>query len=147
MFTAWMNPRKWSARLPDELETNIFQLPLSEGLAQQLPFQACFDTVVATFPSEYIFDPCTIKEIYRVLVPGGKMVILLTALPGNQNLLTKVHDWVSQLAYHGKSSVEKRLEEIIQIYRMEGFRIRKTYLEGKSVTLLLLVGEKSIEGN
>lgn len=120
---------------------------LVRGLAQQLPFQTYFDSVVTTFPSEYIFNLITIKEIYRVLVPGGKLVILLTAMPGNQNLLTKLYDRVSHLAYRGKSPAENRLEEIIQIYRMEGFRIRKIYLERKIVTLLLLVGEKSIEGN
>jgi len=120
---------------------------LVRGLAQQLPFQTYFDCVVTTFPSEYIFNPITIKEIYRVLVPGGKLVMLLTAMPGNQNLLTKLYERAFQLAYRGKSPVENRLEEIIQIYRMEGFRIRKTYLERKFVTLLLLIGEKSIEGN
>lgn len=129
------------------IRNNHLSANLVRGLAQHLPFRTNFDCVVATFPSEYIFNPGTIKEIYRVLVPGGKLVILLTALPGNQNLLIKVYDRISQLAYRGKSPVENRLEEIIQIYRMEGFRIRKTYLERKIVTLLLLIGEKSIEGN
>jgi ubiquinone/menaquinone biosynthesis C-methylase UbiE len=120
---------------------------LARGLAQQLPFRISFDCVVATFPSEYIFTPGTIKEIYRVLVPGGKLVILLTAMPGYQNPLTKIFDRVSQLAYHGKSPVETRLAEVIQTYKKEGFRIRKTILERKSVNLLLLIGEKSIDGN
>jgi ubiquinone/menaquinone biosynthesis C-methylase UbiE len=125
------------------------QLPVTliRGLAQQLPFQTYFDSVIATFPSEYIFNPGTVKEIYRVLVPGGKLVILLTAMPGNQNPLTKIFDRVSLLRYHSKSPVETRLNEFIQTYEKEGFRIRKTYLERKIVTLLLLVGEKPIEGN
>jgi len=84
---------------------NHLSATLVRGLAQQLPFQTNFDCVIATFPSEYIFNPSTIKEIYRVLVPGGKLVIHLTAMPGNQNLLTKVYDRISQLAYRGKSPV------------------------------------------
>jgi ubiquinone/menaquinone biosynthesis C-methylase UbiE len=124
-----------------------FPVTLVRGLAQQLPFQTYFDSVIATFPSEYIFNPGTIKEIYRVLVPGGKLVILLAAMPGNQNPLPKIFDRIAQFVYHGKSPMENRLNEIIQTYEKEGFLIRKTYLKRKIVTLLLLVGEKSIGGN
>ena len=47
------------------------------GLAQHLPFSnASFDTVVSTFPSEYIYDPDTVAEVERVLRPGGECGIL-----------------------------------------------------------------------
>jgi ubiquinone/menaquinone biosynthesis C-methylase UbiE len=50
---------------------------LANGLAQQMPFPtAAFDTVVATFPAEYILDPATHAEIRRVLAPGGRLVIV-----------------------------------------------------------------------
>lgn len=50
---------------------------LSVGYAQFLPFTVeCFDTVVATFPAEFIFDPRTLIEIRRVLVPSGRLIIL-----------------------------------------------------------------------
>ena len=49
-----------------------------QGSAQALPFgDASFDTVVSTFPSEYIFDPDTIAEIARVLRPGGRLIVVL----------------------------------------------------------------------
>ncbi|GAB4192560.1 MAG: hypothetical protein OHK0022_06770 [Roseiflexaceae bacterium] len=48
--------------------------------ARALPFPpACFDTLVATFPSEYIVDPATLAEVRRVLAPGGRLVIILAA--------------------------------------------------------------------
>ncbi|GHO88737.1 class I SAM-dependent methyltransferase [Dictyobacter formicarum] len=48
-----------------------------QGSAQKLPFSAnSFDTVVSTFPSEYIYDPDTISEIERVLRPGGRLIIV-----------------------------------------------------------------------
>ncbi|GCE11227.1 class I SAM-dependent methyltransferase [Tengunoibacter tsumagoiensis] len=48
-----------------------------QGSAQQLPFSdQTFDTVVSTFPSEYIYDPATIAEIERVLRPGGRVIII-----------------------------------------------------------------------
>jgi SAM-dependent methyltransferase len=48
-----------------------------QASAQHLPFaDASFDTVVSTFPSEYIYDPLTIAEVERVLRPGGRLVIV-----------------------------------------------------------------------
>jgi len=48
-----------------------------QGSAQHLPFNAnSFDTVVSTFPSEYIYDPDTIAEVDRVLRPGGRLIVI-----------------------------------------------------------------------
>ena len=48
-----------------------------QGSAQRLPFSAAsFDTVVSTFPSEYIYDPDTIAEVERVLRPGGRLIVI-----------------------------------------------------------------------
>lgn len=47
------------------------------GSAQSLPFpNGSFDTVVSTFPSEYIYDPATIQEISRVLRGGGRLIVI-----------------------------------------------------------------------
>lgn len=47
------------------------------GSAQQLPFSdAAFDTVVSTFPSEYIYDAKTISEVARILRPGGRLIVI-----------------------------------------------------------------------
>jgi SAM-dependent methyltransferase len=48
-----------------------------QGSAQHLPFSnAAFDTVVSTFPSEYVYDPDTIAEVERVLRPGGRLIVV-----------------------------------------------------------------------
>jgi len=48
-----------------------------QGSAQHLPFSnESFDTVVSTFPSEYIYDPDTIAEVDRVLRPGGRFIVV-----------------------------------------------------------------------
>ena len=53
-------------------ETQIIQ-----GSAQHLPFaDEMFDTIVSTFPSEYIYDPTTISEVKRVLRPGGRIIVI-----------------------------------------------------------------------
>jgi ubiquinone/menaquinone biosynthesis C-methylase UbiE len=48
-----------------------------QARAQALPFAAeAFRGILATFPSEYIFDPRTVAEAFRVLQPGGTWVIV-----------------------------------------------------------------------
>ena len=48
-----------------------------QGSAQSLPFGAdSFDTVISTFPSEYIYDPDTLSEIARVLRSQGRVIIV-----------------------------------------------------------------------
>ena len=53
------------------------QNSIIQGSAQHLPFSdASFDTVVSTFPSEYIYDLDTIAEIERVLRPNGRLIVI-----------------------------------------------------------------------
>ncbi len=53
---------------------------LTRANAQRLPFPSrVFTTIVATFPSEFIFDPRTAAEISRTLTADGKLVVLLSA--------------------------------------------------------------------
>ena len=53
---------------------------LVRAFAQALPFpSSSFDSLVATFPSEFIVDPATLAEARRVLRPGGRLVIVLAA--------------------------------------------------------------------
>lgn len=48
-----------------------------QGSAQHVPFSdGSFDTIVSTFPSEYIYDSDTIAEVERVLRPGGRLIVI-----------------------------------------------------------------------
>jgi SAM-dependent methyltransferase len=48
-----------------------------QGEAQHLPFSdGSFDTVVSTFPSDYIYNQDTIAEVARVLRPSGRMIVI-----------------------------------------------------------------------
>jgi ubiquinone/menaquinone biosynthesis C-methylase UbiE len=48
-----------------------------QGSAQHLPFSnTSFDTIVSTFPSEYIYDPDSISEVERVLRHGGRLIVI-----------------------------------------------------------------------
>ncbi len=50
---------------------------LVRGRAQQLPYQSgIFAAVISTFPTNFILEPETLREIYRVLEPGGQFLIV-----------------------------------------------------------------------
>ncbi|MCA9971863.1 MAG: methyltransferase domain-containing protein [Anaerolineales bacterium] len=50
---------------------------LVRGRAPRLPFASGrFDTVLATFPTDYIVDPATLAEVHRVLGENGRLVIV-----------------------------------------------------------------------
>lgn len=84
---------------------------LTRGLAQHLPFaDESFDTIVSTFPSEYIFDSRTLAEAGRCLPPGGRFIVLPVALPKNRFL-----DWLYKFTGESPSESEdvirKKLKE------------------------------------
>jgi ubiquinone/menaquinone biosynthesis C-methylase UbiE len=55
-------------------------VPLVRARAQSLPFHAgCFDSAVATFPTEFILNPATLREVARVLPSGGRLVVVAWA--------------------------------------------------------------------
>ena len=66
---------------------------LARAVAQALPFSpTSFDSVVATFPTEYIIDMATLAELRRVLRPGGRIVVALAAAFSSDGLYQRLID-------------------------------------------------------
>jgi ubiquinone/menaquinone biosynthesis C-methylase UbiE len=64
---------------------------LVRAVAQLLPFpRATFDSIVATFPTDYIADRATLAEVRRVLRPGGRLVIVLAAAFDHDGLYERI---------------------------------------------------------
>jgi len=71
---------------------------LVRAVAQALPFPATsFDSIVATFPSEYIIDPATLAELRRVVRPSGQVVVALAASFGADGLYYQLLDLLYRL--------------------------------------------------
>jgi SAM-dependent methyltransferase len=68
--------------------------------AEALPFpSACFDSVVSTFPSEYIIARATLSEIRRVLRPGGRLVVVPAGWITPRDAQGKAFESVARLVY------------------------------------------------
>lgn len=75
------------------------------GRSEALPFaNQTFPTVVATFPSEYILAPQTLNEVWRILTPGGQLLILPTAWITGKSWLERLAAWLFIIT--GQSSAE-----------------------------------------
>jgi ubiquinone/menaquinone biosynthesis C-methylase UbiE len=71
------------------------RVPLARGRAQRLPFRSgAFNSVVSTFPAEFILHRQTLSEIRRALVPEGVLVVVPVALPTDRNVLTRLVGWL-----------------------------------------------------
>ena len=120
------------------------QISLTRGIAQYLPFPAeSFDTLVATFPSEYIFDSTTLMEAQRVLAPNGRLVIL----PGATILGRSVMDRAMALLFRVTGEAPPNLAEIIherskQPFTKAGFHVDVHELNIKSSLVFILVATK-----
>jgi len=84
------------------------------GRSQSLPFSArSFTNILSTFPSNYIVDLATLKEVSRVLDSGGRWVIIGLGVSLKSRLWRMffgwiygdlAHSWVNQFAMYAKKS-------------------------------------------
>ena len=87
--------RQMTRILRHRLTAAIGTVPVARGLAQAQPFASgSIDSVVSTFPSEYILDPKTLSEIDRTLRPGGCLVIVTGAWPKGPRGVDRLAGWL-----------------------------------------------------
>jgi ubiquinone/menaquinone biosynthesis C-methylase UbiE len=112
---------------------------LTRGLAQYLPFpDQAFDTIVSTFPADYIKDPLTLAEVKRCLLNGGRFIILPVAWPKNPFL-----DWLFRVTGESPSeAVELVKSKFREPLVKAGFETEVKTLNVKSSLLLIIVAQK-----
>jgi ubiquinone/menaquinone biosynthesis C-methylase UbiE len=73
------------------------------GRSEALPFaDHTFPTVVATFPSEFIMQPQTLREVWRILSPDGQLLILPVTWITGKSWLERLAAWLFRIT--GQSS-------------------------------------------
>ena len=114
-------------------------MKLARAVTQKIPFASkTFDTVISTFPSEYIFDPQTLAEAHRVLRSGGRLIVLPVAFPTSGFL-----KWLYKVTGESPAKLDNILKERFkQPFTEAGFSVELKTVELKSSTLLIILADK-----
>lgn len=113
---------------------------LTRALAQKMPFAAeSFDTVVATFPAEYIFDRQALSEAQRVLRSSGRFIVLLAAWPKSP-LLAWLFKVTSQSPDGTHESIKSKTSEFLARAKFNALDVE--IVEVKSDSLLIVIAKK-----
>jgi ubiquinone/menaquinone biosynthesis C-methylase UbiE len=125
-----------------KLRRHSVAVPLVRGRAQWLPFaDASFDSILCTFPAEFIVVPDTLSQIARVLRPGGRAVIVAMA-----RLLVDA-PWVRFLEWLYRITGQRGpLPDLRSQLRTLGLEYRTMWKSTESSAVLLVVAEKRVDG-
>jgi ubiquinone/menaquinone biosynthesis C-methylase UbiE len=123
---------------------------LLHGPAQTLPFSAAtFDSVLLTFPTEFIAELETLSAVFRVLKTNGRLVIVPEAQLSGTSILERTIEWLFVITgqRHQPFFTEKRQQPYLQEHRgslkqqllAAGFQVdvNRITLARSSVTLIL----------
>lgn len=116
---------------------------LARGLAQNLPFaSSTLDSVVATFPSEYIVDMRTLSEVWRVLRPGARLVVVPVAWFTGRSLADAAAAWLFKVTNQGHSLTEDAEARMLARFSEAGFRAEISRAEVRQSVVIVVVAEK-----
>jgi len=100
---------------------------LVTGMAQTLPYRTqSFNQVVSTFPTPYIFERQTLEEIFRVLIPGGTLIVIPEAWITGESL----SDRIAAGAFRLLGQAPNWEDSILQPFLEAGFT---TYIERRKL--------------
>ncbi|MBN1562753.1 MAG: methyltransferase domain-containing protein, partial [Anaerolineae bacterium] len=117
--------------------------PLVRGMAQSLPFpDATFPAVISTFPTEFIVDPATLRDVYRVLQPGGRLVVVFGGTLTGKNPASEA----LELAYRVTGQRGPWPDGIEDRFAEMGFRVEMHTEQLARSVVWLFVAEKVAQG-
>ena len=134
--------RQMSRQATRRLRKVKYPRRIIQGYAQKLPFpHGDFDRVVATFPSEFIFEEPTLREIHRVLRPAGELGIVPSAWITGKGLLERLAAGLFLVT--GQAGI---LEQILPGMKRRisdsGFLVRHELLELEKSRVMVIIATK-----
>ena len=120
------------------------QVRLTRGLAQALPFATeAFDTIIATFPTEYFTDPHTLVEVRRTLTNDGRFIVLPVAWITGKGTLDRLMSWLFRFTSQAPvDPIQEVSEKLKAPFEEAGFKVESRQVEAKSSLLLVLIATK-----
>ncbi len=112
---------------------------LTRAPAQTLPFaNKSFETIVSTFPTDYIFDQRTLSEIKRCLSDGGRLIVLPVAWPKSRLL-----KWLYRVTGESPAELSESLKTRLMLpFKNADFETETQIVEVKSSNLLIVIARK-----
>lgn len=114
---------------------------LTRGRAQQLPYSdSTFSAVVSTFPTEFVTESPTLAEVWRVMEPGGRFIIVPNAIFTGATPAEAGLEWLyritGQRAEHGF--------DVQQHFYQHGFTLHMAEERCPRSVAHVLIAEKSV---
>lgn len=136
------------ARTQRRLCREGFNAQLLRAVAQAIPCRdKSFDTVLATFPSEYILSPDTLAEIARVLSPNGQLVIVdgarFTHAGWYEQLVDLVYRVVLGVSLRQNESADYTLDNpYVRVFEQAGFHLTCYQEQVRESHVMVMVGQR-----
>ena len=119
---------------------------IAYGQAQALPFKKeSFSSVLTTFPSEFLTDPETLNNSWRVLEADGRFIALLGARFTGRTLISTVLEWLYRITGQRKGEdqadeyhlLDSWLDEVLPA-NMFNYTIDRVSIAKSQTTLIIL---------
>jgi len=121
-----------------------YQAQLVLAYAQALPFRdQSFDQAVATFPSEYIFEEATIAQIHRLLLPGGRLIVIPAAWITGASLLDRLAAGLFRLTQQAPPIRDSEyLAKACAPFQHAGFKVDVVMHKSVASEVMILIASK-----
>lgn len=100
-----------------------------------------FETVAATFPAPYIFEPQVLEEIHRVLIPAGRLIVSLAARPQKQPLLMKTLHRLNLLP--PMEEEEERFRRLAKVFSSAGFASEFRWVSDQNSQIFFIISTRT----
>lgn len=115
---------------------------LVRGKAQCLPFpDASFDSIIASFPTEFIIDPDTIKEIYRLLRPNGNLVVLSIGWIMGNSLIDRSLAQLFKITGQAPDK-NQRFSSFVEPFQKAGFKTKLRFVDRSDGRLMFIIATR-----